>query len=82
MPTKQFLKCTINAKYLGVDPLGYKKRGGRDHPTPVGDAPAPDILCISLTVNFGYCSINQQMQCGSIYGDRNKYWQSIIVKSN
>ena len=36
---------------LGVDPLGYKKRGDRDHPTPVGDAPAPDILCISLPVN-------------------------------
>ena len=40
-----------NAKFLGVDPLGYKKRGGGDHPTPVGDAPARDILCISLLVN-------------------------------
>ena len=36
---------------LGLDPLGYKKPGDRDHPTPVGDAPAPDILYISLSVN-------------------------------
>ena len=53
IPTKHFggILKKKNAKFLGVDPLGYKKRGGGDHPTPVGDAPARDILCISLLVN-------------------------------
>ena len=45
IPTKPvFGFLTKKREISGVNPLGYKKRVGRDHPTPVGDAPAPDIL--------------------------------------
>ena len=56
IPTKHFsgfFNKKKKTKFLGVDPLGYEKRGGCGHPTTVGDAPAPDILCISLLVNSG-----------------------------
>ena len=35
-----------------VRPLGYTKRGHRDYPNPIGDAPAFDIMCINLPVNY------------------------------
>ena len=54
-------------KFLGIDPLGYKKHWGRDHLTPVGDAPAPDIVCnvYQLAGQFGYRLLYTHRLCGT-----------------
>ena len=74
MVKQLFCDLQKNAKFLGAHPLGYKKRGGCDHPTHVGDAlhltfcksACRSILAIVRLINKG--SVGQYREIETIIG--------------